>query len=88
MRRFLGLVALGCRVASHASAADEPDGAAAHAEIVAHLKNLVRIDTSNPPGNETKVATRPMKITLREKRVTKGARRRSEEAKLRGEFTL
>lgn len=55
MRKILGLVVLGWIVAGHAPAA-EFDVAAAHAEIVSHLKDLVRIDTSNPPGNETKVA--------------------------------
>jgi acetylornithine deacetylase/succinyl-diaminopimelate desuccinylase-like protein len=38
----------------------------AHAEIVTHLKELVRIDTSNPPGNETKVAAYVRDLLARE----------------------
>jgi acetylornithine deacetylase/succinyl-diaminopimelate desuccinylase-like protein len=37
-------------------AAAPPDFDAAHREVVATLQNFVRIDTSNPPGNETKAA--------------------------------
>jgi len=33
-----------------------PDFTKAREEVVATLQALVRIDTSNPPGNETKVA--------------------------------
>jgi len=47
----------GCIVAARASAAGEIDAAAEQAEIVWHLKDLVRIDTSNPLGNESKVAS-------------------------------
>jgi acetylornithine deacetylase/succinyl-diaminopimelate desuccinylase-like protein len=39
-----------------AGAAAEPDFAAAHTEVVATLKNFVRLDTTNPPGNETRGA--------------------------------
>jgi len=38
------------------AAAQQPDLAAAKAETIKHLQALVRIDTSNPPGNETKAA--------------------------------
>ena len=33
-----------------------PDFAAAHQETVANLRNFVRVDTSSPPGNETRGA--------------------------------
>jgi len=33
-----------------------PDFDAAHREVVAKLQDFIRIDTSNPPGNETKAA--------------------------------
>ena len=36
--------------------AAQPDFAAAHQEVVDTLQKFVRIDTSNPPGNETKAA--------------------------------
>ncbi|HSE48376.1 MAG TPA: M20/M25/M40 family metallo-hydrolase [Terriglobales bacterium] len=36
--------------------AQQPDFSAAKAEAVKHLQELVRIDTSNPPGNETRAA--------------------------------
>ena len=39
----------------HARAA-EPDFAAAHAETIETLKNFVHVDTTNPPGNETRGA--------------------------------
>jgi acetylornithine deacetylase/succinyl-diaminopimelate desuccinylase-like protein len=39
-----------------APAAARPDWAAAHAETAQILGDLVRIDTSNPPGNETRAA--------------------------------
>ena len=42
-------------LASSARAA-APDFAAAHQEVIEHLKQFVSIDTSNPPGNETKAA--------------------------------
>src|SRR6478672_11127090 len=35
---------------------DKPDFAAAREEVVKILSGFVRIDTSNPPGNETKGA--------------------------------
>jgi acetylornithine deacetylase/succinyl-diaminopimelate desuccinylase-like protein len=37
-------------------AAPAPDFEAAHAELVATLKDLIRINTVNPPGNESKAA--------------------------------
>src|SRR5262245_53914785 len=44
-----------CLVASSLSAAI-PDFEAAHRENVTNLQRFVQIDTSNPPGNETKGA--------------------------------
>ncbi len=41
---------------SPARAADAPDFNAAREEAVKLLSSLIRIDTSNPPGNETKAA--------------------------------
>lgn len=49
-------VCLSLLFASNVFAAMTPDFAAAHAELVATLKDVIRIDTSNPPGNETKAA--------------------------------
>jgi acetylornithine deacetylase/succinyl-diaminopimelate desuccinylase-like protein len=39
-----------------ASAAPAPDFEAAHGELVTTLKDLIRINTTNPPGGETKAA--------------------------------
>ena len=39
-----------------ASAAPAPDFAAAHAEVVTNLTAFIRVDTVNPPGNETRGA--------------------------------
>ena len=36
--------------------AAEPDFAAAHSEAIEALRNFVRVDTTNPPGNETRGA--------------------------------
>ncbi len=38
------------------AATPAPDFAAAHAEVVETLKQFVRIDTTNPPGNEARAA--------------------------------
>ena len=38
------------------AAAPTPNPDAAHAEIVATLKDFIRIKTINPPGEETKAA--------------------------------
>src|SRR4051812_9830293 len=54
MRKSLSIVML-LIVAVFASA-QQPDFAAAKAEATKILQELVRIDTSNPPGNETKPA--------------------------------
>ncbi|MBL9215030.1 MAG: M20/M25/M40 family metallo-hydrolase [Opitutaceae bacterium] len=43
-----------------------PDFAAAESETLARLQELVRIDTSNPPGNETAVAERLKAVLDRE----------------------
>jgi acetylornithine deacetylase/succinyl-diaminopimelate desuccinylase-like protein len=43
-------------LASALAPAQAPDLAAARAETTRHLQELVRIDTSNPPGNETRAA--------------------------------
>jgi acetylornithine deacetylase/succinyl-diaminopimelate desuccinylase-like protein len=37
-----------------ATQAASPDFKAAHQELVELLRGFIRIDTSNPPGNETK----------------------------------
>ena len=52
-RRVAGLVVAALLVSARAA---EPDFAAAENESVARLRELVRIDTSNPPGNESRVA--------------------------------
>lgn len=58
------LMALG--LFSFAAGAAEPDLAAAHQELVTHLKELVRLDTSNPPGHETRVANHVRDLLARE----------------------
>ena len=53
-RLFLALLLL---VSSASSVAQQsPDFTAAQAEAVKFLSDLVKIDTSNPPGNETRAA--------------------------------
>jgi acetylornithine deacetylase/succinyl-diaminopimelate desuccinylase-like protein len=49
-------VALICALLAGTPAVAAPDFADARDEALAILRDLVRIDTSNPPGNETKVA--------------------------------
>jgi acetylornithine deacetylase/succinyl-diaminopimelate desuccinylase-like protein len=49
-----GLVVLGLQGSLHGAAL--PDFEAAHEELVEMLRGLIRVDTSNPPGNETKGA--------------------------------
>jgi acetylornithine deacetylase/succinyl-diaminopimelate desuccinylase-like protein len=49
------LLALTIGFAAHVGAA-EPDFVAAHRETIENLRNFVRVDTSSPPGNETRGA--------------------------------
>ena len=49
-------VIMTCLLAASLGAQTAPDFRAARDETVQLLQNLIRIDTSNPPGNETKVA--------------------------------
>jgi len=51
--RALLIVALICSTAA-AMGAQQPTGAAFEAETLRHFQALLRIDTSSPPGNETK----------------------------------
>jgi acetylornithine deacetylase/succinyl-diaminopimelate desuccinylase-like protein len=53
---FVPFLAIGLVVAAQ-SRPPAPDFAAAREEVAQTLSTLVKIDTSNPPGNETKVAT-------------------------------
>jgi acetylornithine deacetylase/succinyl-diaminopimelate desuccinylase-like protein len=53
---FVSFLAIGLVVAAQ-SRPPAPDFAAAREEVAQTLSTLVKIDTSNPPGNETKVAT-------------------------------
>jgi acetylornithine deacetylase/succinyl-diaminopimelate desuccinylase-like protein len=50
----VGLFVLLCVRAARAQSA--PDFARARDEAVRHLQEMIRIDTSNPPGNETRLA--------------------------------
>src|SRR3954466_2318233 len=52
MKRLIAVVVL----LAAATQAQQPDFAAAKAEATKMLQEFVRIDTSNPPGNETKAA--------------------------------
>lgn len=49
-----------------ASAQNRPDFASARDEAVGLLRDLVRIDTSNPPGNETRVAEHVKQVLEKE----------------------
>lgn len=53
-------------LATAATAQKPPDFAAARQATVEHLTQLVRIDTSNPPGNETSAAQYIKKVLDRE----------------------
>lgn len=64
MVRFWGLLAL-LALAAPVPAADV-DFAAARDEAVGHLRSLIRIDTSNPPGNETRAAEYLRDVLARE----------------------
>ena len=55
-RIIFAISVLFCLLATPLKAQALPDFAQARDEAVQVLQNLVRIDTSNPPGNETKVA--------------------------------
>ena len=47
-------LAASCLLFTFTAQAASPDFTAAHAELVELLRGFIRIDTSNPPGNETK----------------------------------
>ncbi len=53
--RFL-ILALMTAVLPNVAPAQEPDWAAAQQETIAHLQAMIRVNTSNPPGNEMPVA--------------------------------
>jgi acetylornithine deacetylase/succinyl-diaminopimelate desuccinylase-like protein len=53
-------------IPSTVSAAEAPDFAAAHKEVADLLSSLIRINTSNPPGDETKVAEFIKQVLARE----------------------
>ena len=55
LRRFsLLVVAVSCAFLTFPTQAASPDFTAAHTELVELLRGFIRIDTSNPPGNETR----------------------------------
>ncbi len=54
---LLATLLFGAIAAARLPAASPPDFAAARDEAVATLQALIRVDSSNPPGNETAVAT-------------------------------
>src|SRR3954463_2885829 len=49
----IALLSFWCFLAGSLMSAAAPDFDAAHGELVGTLKDLIRINTSNPPGNET-----------------------------------
>ena len=53
--RFL-ILAIMTAALPNVSTAQEPDWAAAQQETIAHLQAMIRVNTSNPPGNEMPVA--------------------------------
>ena len=53
--RFL-ILAIMTAALPNVSPAQEPDWAAAQQETIAHLQAMIRVNTSNPPGNEMPVA--------------------------------
>src|SRR5213593_2621371 len=56
MQRFPLLLMLAASVVSGGLFAATPDFESAHRENTTNLQRFVQIDTSNPPGNETKGA--------------------------------
>jgi acetylornithine deacetylase/succinyl-diaminopimelate desuccinylase-like protein len=50
----LGLLA--CTNLAYAASPAQPDWTKVHQELLEHFQAIIRLDTSNPPGNETKVA--------------------------------
>ncbi|HEY2117339.1 MAG TPA: peptidase M20, partial [Candidatus Angelobacter sp.] len=57
MLRFILRILIGSALVSTSVLAQQsPDFAAAQTEAVKFLGELVKIDTSNPPGNETRAA--------------------------------
>src|SRR5215472_8546281 len=68
MRRILCLIALLtlALVANPASAQSKPDFTAARDEAVKFVAELVKIDTSNPPGNESRAAEYIKKVLAAE----------------------
>lgn len=54
--KFLKISLAICLLASSVLAQNTPAGIAAQDEVVHYLTDLVKIDTSNPPGNEIKAA--------------------------------
>jgi acetylornithine deacetylase/succinyl-diaminopimelate desuccinylase-like protein len=60
------LLALGCCGAASAQRAKQPDWPAAEAEALKHFQNLVRMDTSDPPGNEKPAAAYLEQVLLHE----------------------
>src|SRR5258705_9512387 len=54
MKRILTFTLLAAAVAGTAQAQPPIDWKAIEAETLQHFQALVRIDTSNPPGNETR----------------------------------
>src|SRR5262249_33515940 len=55
MRAFISIIISLCGLSLFA-VPPTPDFAAAHEETIRILTSFVRVDTSNPPGNETKGA--------------------------------
>jgi len=54
--RFFLFALMTAAVVPNASRAQEPDWTAAQQETIAHLQAMIRMNTSNPPGNEIAVA--------------------------------
>src|ERR1700675_3355805 len=64
--RFFLLAATLASPAVYAAEKNAVDWKKLEAEIFEHYSNLIRIDTSNPPGNETKAAEYLKKVLERE----------------------
>src|SRR4051812_26652803 len=54
------------RVTPNMTMVNEPDWNVTHPEAVTHFKNLLRLDTTNPPGNERAAADYLAAVLARE----------------------
>jgi len=63
---LLSVVAFSCAALGQAASPPSPDWTKVEPELLEHYLALLRIDTTNPPGNETKAADYMKKVLERE----------------------